>query len=120
MRRLRLLAVALVAVAAFGSLTVAASPAAHADGYGCYTHDIEVPGGRAHYTECKSPDRNISVNGWVKDLRSDGKCAQIYGYWAPDYSYFESSRACPNGTVKQYSFYRRGVDDALVYLRTIG
>jgi hypothetical protein len=120
MRCLRLLAVVLAAVAVFGSLTVAGSPAAHADGYGCYTHDIEVPGGQAHYTECKSATSNITVNGWVKDTRADGKCAQVYGYMAPEYYYFQSARACPKGTVKQFSFSGLGFDDALVYLRVVG
>jgi hypothetical protein len=120
MRRLRCISVALVAVAAFASLTVAGSPAAYADGYGCYTHDIYVTGGEAHYNECKNYDNNLSVIGWVKDTKADGKCAQVYGYWAPEYYYFESSRACPKGTVKYFNFSGLGFDDALVYLRVVG
>jgi hypothetical protein len=120
MRCLRLLSVALVTAAAFATLTVAASPAAHADGYGCHTHDIYVPGGEAHYTECKNTDNIIFLDGWVKDTRADGKCAQVYGYWVPSYYYFETARACPKGTVKQISFAGGGFDDALVYLRVVG
>ncbi len=120
MRRLRCISVVLVAVSAFVSLTVVGSPAAYADGYGCYTHDIYVRGGEAHYTECKSPDRDIYVDGWVKDTRADGKCAQVYGYWAPQYYPFESPRACPKGTVKEFHHLGGGFDDALVYLRTVG
>jgi hypothetical protein len=107
-------AAALCLGALAASPAVAAVPGVAA---ACDTHDIYIPGGEAHYTECHGSAQS-SVNGWVKDTRADGMCAQVYGSWS-DGTEFHSARACPEGEVQSFDFTHGGNINAYVYLRNL-
>jgi hypothetical protein len=79
--------------------------------------DVRVPGAEAHWTECHNGKRT-QVEGWVKDTRADGKCAQVYAMFSNG-SRQETQRACPRGNNKPIRF-NAPAGDAQVYLRTIG
>jgi hypothetical protein len=65
------------------------------------SRDVYISGGESHYTISCSGG-NVYVNGRVKDTRSDGKCAQVKVQIGDQFHY--SSRACPSGTTKYFSF----------------
>jgi hypothetical protein len=102
-----------VAQAATGATAGAATGAVGT--LACETRDVYISGAEGHWTKCTGT--YTSVNGWVKDTRADGKCAQVYSIWTGG-AYRESARACPSGTVRQFSWNEYG--SASVYLRTIG
>lgn len=76
--------------------------------------DADVPGGTA-YWEANCKGNRINVTGWVKDVRSDGKCARVKVHLDGKWHY--SKRACPSGEVRRFTFKDSG-RDASVYLIT--
>ncbi len=78
--------------------------------------DVTVRGGEARWTKCIG-DGWTSVDGWVKDTRKDGKCAQVYARFANGAGP-KSNLACPSGEVEGFSWKEPGIG-ASVYLRTV-
>jgi hypothetical protein len=96
-----------------------ATPAAYASSVGappCEPSSHTVPGGEARWTKCFG-DNWTSVDGWVRDTRKDGKCAEVYTRFANGASH-QSSRACPKDDVERFSWKEPGIGVA-VYLRTV-
>lgn len=119
MARLRgrwLVVAAVVGVAAVaGPTTVAIAESTMQPRTGCSESlDADVPGGLAHW-EASCDNGNIYVKGWVKDTRSDGKCARVKAFIDNKWKY--SSRACPSGDVDKFTLSGDG-NDAKVYLYT--
>ena len=77
---------------------------------------VTVPGGEARWTKCIG-DGWTSVDGWVRDTREDGKCAEVFARFANGTPH-TSNRACPSGDVERFNWKEpgRGVS---VLLRTV-
>jgi hypothetical protein len=100
---------------------IGVAPVAHADptrALSCKPKgEVSVHGAEARWTKCIG-DGWTSVDGWVKDTRKDGKCAQVYTRFTNG-AYHESESACPEGTVHRFTW-REPASDASVFLRTVG
>ncbi len=66
----------------------------------------KVRGGEAKWSLSCSGGR-ITISGWVKDTRADGKCAQVRVH-LPNGDVHYSGRACPEGNTKHFSWSARG------------
>ena len=77
---------------------------------------VKVPGGEARWTKCLG-DGWTSVDGWVRDTKEDGKCAEVFARFANGTPQ-TSNRACPSGEVERFNWKEsgRGVS---VLLRTV-
>ncbi|MFF2653670.1 hypothetical protein [Streptomyces sp. NPDC058045] len=102
-----------------GGIAAQAAPAAAPDGdYGTRgkcrdSYDIDVPGGRAGGSLWCSAGK-IHFDGWVRDVRKDGKCAQLYGN-VGNKSF--SVSVCGKGDEKEVHAAGKG-STAHIYLRT--
>lgn len=100
---------------------IGVAPTAHAEYFRAMTckaqGEVTVRGGEARWTKCIG-DGWTSVDGWVKDTKKDGKCAQVYARFTNG-AYHESSSACPKGEVHRFNW-REPASDAKVFLREIG
>ena len=76
------------------------------------TMDPDVTGGLAHW-EASCSSGNITVSGWVKDTKEDGKCARVKAFIDGKWNY--SNSACPEGETENFSFTGPG-RSANVYL----
>lgn len=76
--------------------------------------DSDVPGGLAHW-EASCKKGKITVTGWVKDTRTDGKCARVKAFIDQKWHY--SDKACPSGDTDKFKLTGPG-NDAKVYLYT--
>lgn len=119
MARLRgrwvLVAAVVGAGAVAGPATVAIAESAIEPRTGCSeSMDSDVPGGLAHW-EASCDNGNITVSGWVKDTRTDGKCARVKAFIDQKWEY--SDKACPSGDVDKFKLTGDG-NDAKVYLYT--
>ena len=110
-----------LAVAAVAGVAAIAGPAtmAIADGIeprtGCNDSvSADVPGGLAHW-EASCSGGDITVSGWVKDVRTDGKCARVKAFIDDKWEY--SGKACPSGDKDKFKL-KGGGNDAKVYLYT--
>ncbi len=107
---------ATLCTAAFILVGLGVTPVAYA-GPDCRPQGaVTVPGGEARWTKCIG-DGWTSVDGWVKDTRKDGKCAEVYARFANGAG-TKSNRACPKGEVEHFSWKEPGIG-ASVYLRTV-
>lgn len=98
-------------VAAAG--VVGASPSA-ADT--CWnTRDVSIGGGQSHYTISCDTYGYVTVAGWLKDTKADGKCIQVKAI-ANDRTYY-SNKACPKGEV-EYFEWTKYVPSSQVYVYT--
>ncbi|MGH3813658.1 MAG: hypothetical protein ACRDUV_14595 [Pseudonocardiaceae bacterium] len=77
---------------------------------------IIVPGAEARWTKCIG-DGWTSVDGWVRDTREDGKCAEVYARFANG-THHQSKRACPKDDVERFSWKESG-SGVSVLLRTV-
>ncbi|MYS86875.1 hypothetical protein [Embleya scabrispora] len=120
----RRIATGLVAVAAFaacsGTAVASAAPAAPSGqvsvlGSCPETRNVSVNGGEAHWTVWCSGGR-VYVDGYVKDTKADGKCAEVYG--SVGSVAVNSANACPKNTKKTFAWNAPGSSVAL-YLRLI-
>jgi len=109
---IRLAALTLVGSTILG-LSGFAPPAAACDP----PKDVSVRGAEAHWTECHN-GRRTQVDGWVKDTRADGKCAEVYSMFSNGKTE-RSAKACPNGQVERFHF-DQPAGDAQTYLRVVG
>lgn len=111
---------ATVAGAALILVGLNAAPAAYAGSTGaadCKPQGVvTVPGGEARWTKCIG-DGWTSVDGWVRDTREDGKCAEVFARFANGTPH-TSNRACPINEVERFNWKEsgRGVS---VLLRTV-
>jgi hypothetical protein len=62
------------------------------------TFSPSVRGGRAAWTILCNNDGTVEIDGWVKDTRADGRCAQVYGNFPDDDRTFKTVSACGMGT----------------------
>ncbi|WP_156937714.1 hypothetical protein [Haloglycomyces albus] len=67
------------------------------------------------YVSCSNG--RVRISGWHKDLRSDGKCVQVYG--SVSGSWFSTPKACPEGERESWSRYRYGTGTIKVYARLV-
>jgi hypothetical protein len=58
----------------------------------------------------------VSINGWVKDTSSDGKCAQVKAVYPNGTQW--SPKACPKGETQYFDFNGPG-SSVPVYLFTV-
>ncbi|MEU0936356.1 MULTISPECIES: hypothetical protein [unclassified Embleya] len=79
------------------------------------TKDVHVNGAEAHWTVWCSGNR-VYVDGYVKDTKADGKCAEVYG--SVGSVQVNSANACPSGNKKTFAWNAPGNSVAL-YLRLI-
>ncbi|HZE42038.1 MAG TPA: hypothetical protein VE172_24850 [Stackebrandtia sp.] len=101
-RRARWITVAVVAGTAAVAGPVVVAQADIEPRTGCTDSvNADVPGGLAHWTAKCSGDE-IVVQGWVKDTRIDGKCAQIKAFMDDKWHY--SDKACPEDQVEHFKF----------------
>ncbi len=111
---IRLTALALAGSAILG-LSGLATPAAAA----CEPpQDVRIRGAEAHWTECHN-GRRTQVDGWVKDTKADGKCAEVYSMFSNGETQRSHPRACPKGKVQHFHF-DAPAGDAQTYLRLVG
>ncbi|MFN2494322.1 MAG: hypothetical protein ABR608_00205 [Pseudonocardiaceae bacterium] len=113
------LAVPGIATAATTPAGVASAQSVVAPMGGCGdTRNVYTSGAEAHWTiNCGAGQ--VSVTGWVKDTDADGQCAQVYAHFPANNSWKYSAKACPKGTVKEFTLTGPG-SSADVYLREIG
>lgn len=114
----------LVAVAAFaacsGTAVASAAPAAPSGevsvlGRCPETKDVYINGAEAHWTVWCSGSR-VYVDGYVKDTKADGKCAEVYG--SVGSVAVNSANACPKGNKKTFAWNASG-NSVSLYLRLI-
>ena len=74
---IRLTALALAGSAILGLSGLATPAAAACDP----PQDVRIHGAEAHWTECHN-GRRTQVDGWVKDNKADGKCAEVYSMFS--------------------------------------
>jgi hypothetical protein len=100
-RKMKSLVGAIGTGAAISAAVMATSPAP-ALAAGCNTTwNVSIRGGQSHYSvDCFGATYRVS--GWVKDTKPDGKCAQVRAVFGSGVKW--SSRACPNGTRRDFSF----------------
>ncbi|MBW9211776.1 hypothetical protein KV100_19170 [Mumia sp. zg.B21] len=82
--------------------------------------NVYITGGESHYTIRCANDGGViyvTVEGWLKDTKSDGKCIQVKAWMDSLYRY--SNKACPKGEVETFSWRARG-SSANVYTYAIG
>ncbi|MFI6102288.1 hypothetical protein ACIA8G_42625 [Lentzea sp. NPDC051213] len=101
------------AAAAVGSMLIFVGPA-QAGTCGDVVN-ANVPGGQASWSHTCYSDGTMRISGWVKDTRSDGKCAAVKAEYQSGTQ--QSGRACPEGNRKDFSFYGAG-QNVPVYLFT--
>jgi hypothetical protein len=58
----------------------------------------------------------ITIGGWVKDTEADGKCAYIKAFAGNGDSRVPLAQACPNGTLRQYSWRVENTNEIRAYL----
>ena len=111
-----LIVTAVVGAAAIaGPATMAFADSAIEPRTGCGgSVSADVPGGLAHW-EASCSSGKITVSGWVKDVRTDGKCARVKAFIDDKWEY--SGKACPSGDKDKFKLKGSGVD-AKVYLYT--
>jgi hypothetical protein len=85
------------------------------------TFSPSVPGAQAYWEVQCFGGGYIRIAGWVKDTRSDGKCAKVKAIYEDGYSYF-SPAACPNGNKRDFtSPIRHGKNiNAYLYTYSVG
>ncbi len=110
---IRLTALTLAGSAILGLSGMATPAAAACDP----PQDVYIRGAEAHWTECHNGGRT-QVDGWVKDNKADGKCAEVYSMFSNGKTQ-RSNRACPKGEVERFHF-DQPAGDAQTYLRLIG
>ncbi|MFF3787974.1 hypothetical protein [Streptomyces sp. NPDC001933] len=115
MKRIAAVVLAIVSIATVGVTTASAAGVAKSNnlqGVCGDDYDIETSGGRV-VASLWCYDGKIYVDGWVKDTDADGQCAQVYGnVGSTDFS----SKACGNGTKKEFHYSGKG-STAHIYLR---
>jgi hypothetical protein len=87
----------------------------------CTPFNPTVPGGEAHWTKCINYSglwTSVTVDGWVKDTRADGKCAQVKAIFNDGTDTDYSPKACPAGHKQSFSWNHVGASAASVYLFT--
>jgi hypothetical protein len=58
----------------------------------------------------------ITIGGWVKDTAADGKCAYIKAFAGNGDSRVPLAKACPKGTVTQFSWRVNNTSEIRAYL----
>ncbi|MFM9448382.1 hypothetical protein [Streptomyces acidiscabies] len=110
----KLVAGAAATVTAAGLLTLGVGTPASAGSCGQVVN-ASVSGGQASWSHSCSGG-NIRVFGWVKDTRSDGKCAQVKAQYSNGTQW--SNKACPKDEVEYFDFVGPG-SSVPVYLFTV-
>lgn len=77
--------------------------------------DVSVTGGQASWNlVCASG--GITIGGWVKDTKADGKCAYIKAFAGNGESRVPLAQACPKGTKAQFSWRVNNTQEIRAYL----
>ncbi|QKV74600.1 hypothetical protein [Amycolatopsis sp. Hca4] len=84
-------------------------------GCGAQFDDVTVDGGQAAWNlVCASG--GITIGGWVKDTKADGKCAYIKAFAGNGESRVPLAKACPKNTVTQFSWRVENSNEIRAYL----
>jgi hypothetical protein len=92
-----------------------AEPSSILAGCGAEFNNVTVTGGQASWNlVCASG--GITIGGWVKDTKADGKCAHIKAFAGNGDSRVPLATACPKGTVTNFSWRVNNTQDIRAYL----
>jgi hypothetical protein len=77
-------------------------------------HPVTTGGEAAWNLVCASG--GVTIAGWVKDTKADGKCAFVKAFAGNGASRVPLASACPAGTVRQFSWRVTGTNEIRAYL----